>query len=224
MAVVVRDDGCINGSELYIDASFSESGAVSTVETMIAGQVGGNTERGFSLAEAALNETGPGGCNEGYLRDDAELHIVGVSDEPEQSPNSWSHYVSLFQGMKRNPDDVVIHAVGGDYPSGCGDNAPYTGFYEATVATGGQFLSICASDWASHLAALAEASAGLMDSFALTTDPVPETITVRVDGVTHTMGWSYDQGTNSVVFDPDHIPEGGTSIEITYALRGDCEL
>ncbi len=224
VAFVVRDDGCINGSELFIDGTFSESGAVTTVGAMIEGQAGSLTERGFSLAEVALAETGAGGCNEGFLRDDAELHIVGVSDEPEQSVNSWSHYVSLFQGMKRNPDDVVIHAVGGDYPSGCADNAPYTGFYEATVATGGQFLSICASDWASHLAALAEASAGLMNSFALTTDPVPETISVNVDGVTRTLGWSYEDSINSVIFDSDYVPEGGASIEIVYALRGDCEM
>ena len=224
VAFVVRDDGCINGSELYIDSTFSESGAVSTVETMIGANEGGNTERGFMLAEAALNETGPGGCNEGFLRDGAELHIVGVSDEPEQSINTWSHYVTLFQSYKRNPDDVVIHAVGGDYPSGCGDNQPYTGFYEASVATGGQFLSICASDWASHLSALAEASSALLDSFALTTQPVQETITVRVDGVTRTLGWGYDEPTNSVEFDSDHIPDGGASVEIAYALMGDCEM
>ena len=224
VAFVVRDDGCINGSDLFIDSTFSESGAVNTVSAMIEAQAGSNTERGFTLAEAALSETGPGGCNEGFLREDAELHIVGVSDEPEQSGSSWSYYVSLFQSYKRNADDVVVHAVGGDYPSGCGDNDPYFGFYEATVATGGQFLSICASDWASHLAALAEASAALLDAFALTTDPVPETIQVRVDGVTHTLGWSYDEASNSVKFDSDHIPEGGATIEIDYALRGDCEM
>jgi hypothetical protein len=224
VAVVVQDDGCIAGSERYIDNTFSEAGAVNTVEAMINGHAGNDTERGFTLAEMALHETGPGGCNEGFLRDDAELHIVGVSDEPEQSLNSWSYYVSLFQGMKRDPDDVVIHAVGGDFPAGCGDNQAYTGFYEATVATGGQFLSICASDWASHLSALAEASAGVLDSFALSTDPVPETITVRVDGVTHTMGWSYDEANNSVKFDRDHVPEGGATVEIAYALRGDCEM
>jgi hypothetical protein len=224
VAFVVRDDGCINGSDLFIDGTFSESGAVATVSAMIEAPAGGNTERGFTLAEAALAEAGPGGCNEGFLREDAELHIVGVSDEPEQSANPWSTYVTLFQGYKRNPDDVVIHAVGGDYPSGCGDNQAYTGFYEATVATGGQFLSICASDWASHLAALAEASSALLDSFALTTDPVPETIRVRVDGVTHTLGWSYDEASNSVKFDSDHIPEGGATVEIDYTLRGDCEM
>ncbi len=224
VAFVVRDDGCINGSELWIDGTFTESAAVATVEAMISPNEGSFTEMGFTLAENALAETGPGGCNEGFLRDNAELHIVGVSDEPEQSVNSWSHYVSLFQSYKYNPDDVVVHAVGGDYPGGCGGNQAYTGFYEATVATGGQFLSICATDWASHLSALAEASSALLDSFTLTTEPVPETITVRVDGVTHTLGWSYDADINSVIFDTDHIPEGGATVEIAYALKGDCEM
>ncbi len=68
-----------------------------------------------------------------------------VSDEPEQSVNPYTYYVSLFQGMKADPDDVVIHAVAGDYPGGCGSASAGTGYYEATVATGGVFLSICAS-------------------------------------------------------------------------------
>ena len=46
----------------------------------------------------------------------------------------------LFQGLKTNPDDVVFHAIGGDYPSGCGGNDAYTGMYEASVATGGLFF------------------------------------------------------------------------------------
>ncbi len=223
VAFVVRDDGCVNGSNLWIDNTFSETGAVNAVSDMLEAPAGSHTEMGFTLLEHALAETGSGGCNEGFLREGAKLNVVGVSDEPEQSANSWSYYVTHFQSYVAAADDLVVHAVGGDYPSGCGGNDPYIGFYEATVATGGQFLSICASDWASHLAALAEASAAILDSFALTAEPVPETIEVHVDGVTATLGWSYDEAENQVVFDPDYVPEGGATIEISYALRGDCE-
>ncbi len=225
VAVTQADDGCINGSDIWIDNTFTESEAEATVETMVnlGGTYASNTERAFMLLEACLSEIGSGGCNEGLVRDSAKLNLVGVSDEPEQSVNSWSYYLTLFQSYKDDPDDVTIHAVGGDYPSGCSGASAYTGMYEATVATGGQFLSICASDWASHLTSLAEAAAATLDTFQLTADAVPETIVVRIDGVTSTLGWEYDAGQNAVIFETDYIPEGGSTIEVEYALMGDCD-
>jgi hypothetical protein len=225
VAATVNTDGCIVGSDLWIDNSFTESEAVDTINTMVnlGGSYSANTERAFMLLEPCLAETSSGGCNEGLVREDGKLNLIGVSDEPEQSVNPWSYYVTLFQSYKDDPDDVVFHAVGGDYPSGCGSAAAYTGAYEATVATGGIFLSICATDWSSHLTALAEASAETLDTFQLTADPVPETIEVRVDGVTSVLGWSYDTGQNAIVFETDYIPEGGSTIEVEYALMGDCE-
>jgi len=230
IAVVVEDDGCVLGSDAYIDSSFSESDAQRTFETMAdinltLGSYGANTERGFSLAEAGLKSSniGPGGCNDGLYRDDAFLSLVHVSDEPEQSINPYSYYVSLFQSMKGDPDDVVINSVAGDYPSGCGTAMAGDGYYQATVATGGLLLSICATDWGAHLERLPEGSVSIKDSFELTQQPVPQTITVEIDGIKINSGWEYDPGINSVVFERDHIPAGGSEIEVAYHLMPDCE-
>ena len=84
-------------------------------------------------------------------------------------------------------------------------------------------ISICATDFGAHLETLAEGSAADLSSFTLTDSPVEETIVVRVDGVTKTQGWEYDQSENQVEFEADYIPEGGSTIEIEYALFGDCE-
>jgi hypothetical protein len=227
VAATVNDNGCIVGSEKFIDDSFSPSQSVATITTMIdlGGSYASNTERAFMLFESFLAEStrSGGGCNPGTIREDAKLALIGVSDEVEQSVNSYTYYVSLFQSLKDNPDDVIFHAIGGDYPSGCASAEPYRGFYEATVATGGLFLSLCATDWGAHLEALAEGSAANLTSFALTDYPVPSTIAVRVDGVTTTTGWSYDAGTNAIEFDFDYVPEGGSTVEISYALYGDCD-
>lgn len=225
VAATVEDSGCINGSDLFIDNTFSASDASDTITTMInlGGSYGSNTERGFMLLEANLAETSSGGCNEGLVREDASLNLVMVSDEPEQSVNNYSYYVSLFQSLKDNPDDVVIHAIGGDYPGGCGSASAYTGAYEATVATGGLFLSICATDWGSHLEELAEGSATDLSSFELTDWPVEETIVVKIDGVTTTIGWEYNPTDNAIDFDEGYVPEGGSTIEVEYALFGDCD-
>lgn len=229
-AVVVGDDGCVAGPDPYIDGTFTESAAVDAFRTMADQDLslkpyGSNTERGFMIAEAALasKNIGAGGCNSEFYRSDAFLSIVHVSDEPEQSVNSWSYYVSLFQSLKADPEDVIINAVAGDYPSGCGSASPGTGYYEGTVATGGLFLSICATDWAKNLEDLATESVAINDSFELTRQPVPQTIEVKLDGIRVNVGWEYDISSNSVVFDNDFIPAGGSTVEIYYDVLPNCE-
>jgi hypothetical protein len=226
--VVVGDVGCIAGSDPYIDASFSESRALDAFSTMadidrVLVPYGRNEERGFMQAEAALGKVGAGECNSEFYRDDAFLSIVHVSDEPEQSVNTWSFYVGLFQSLKADPEDVKVNAVAGDYPTGCGSASAGTGYYEASVATGGLFLSICATDWAEKLENLATESVSINDSFELSLQPVPQTIEVVVDGVRSPTGWEYEVSSNSVVFDTDFIPAGGSTIEISYQVLPDCE-
>jgi len=239
VAAVVGDSGCVYGPDLYIDNSFNATQAESAIATMIDCYsqsncnvnvpYAGNTERAFALLEGFLDEAvdmngnpDPSGCNYGVVRKNAKLALVGVSDEPEQSPNNYSWYISLFQSLKSNPDDVVIHAIGGDYPSGCGSNSAYTGMYEASVATGGLFLSICATDWGTHLEALAEGSAQDLTSFELTEWPVPSTIEVFVNGIQTNLGWEYNATDNAIDFEEFYVPEGGDTIQIDYALYGDC--
>ena len=224
VAAVVNDDGCIVGDP-YIDNTYSAAEAEDAITEMIAlgSSYGSNTEREFMLLEAALDEMGSGGCNEDFMREDAKLNLVGVSDEIEQSVNPWSSYVAAFQALKEDPDDVVFHAIGGDVPGGCGSAEPFSGFYEAVVATGGTFLSICATDWGAHLKSLAEGSAAVLDTFTLTETPVEDTIEVYVDGVRTSNGWVYIESSNSVIFADGYVPEGGSTIEIDYALLGVCD-
>ncbi len=227
VAASVDDSGCIRGSDVYIDNTFSASDAIDVFDTManIYGSYGSLTEKGLALAEATLapGNVGSGGCNEGFYREDAFLSMVGVSDEPDQSASPYTYYVSLFQGLKDNPDEFVYNAVAGDYPSGCGSADAGTGYYESTVATGGLFLSICATDWASHLEVLAVGSVAQKSAFGLTQTPVPETIEVDIDGIDTAVGWEYDETANAVQFETEHIPAGGSTIEIHYQLAPPCD-
>ena len=92
------------------------------------------------------------------------------------------------------------------------------------MATGGLFLSICATDFGAHLESIAEGSVSENRVFELTLEPVPETIDVRIDGVSTSAGWVYQSSGNYVEFDEDHIPEPGTSLDIEYVLAANCEM
>ena len=126
LATVVEDDGCVvvpSGQPAFIDASQSRSQQLDNASWMICagdsssgcGSGARNSERAFMLLEAALRgeNTDAGGCNQGLVREDADLVLVGISDEPEQSVNPYTYYVVLFQSMKSSSSQLVMHAVGG---------------------------------------------------------------------------------------------------------------
>jgi len=208
-AVIVADDGCVAGSQLYVDASFGPAEAVFAITEQINGSFGSNTERGLTLLQAAYDEGVPGGCNHGLLRRVAGHHMVGITDEPEQSVNAWSTYVA-------NMDFPTVHAVAGDYPTGCGSAAAGTGWWEASQGTGGLFLSIC-NAWDANLEALAIeiAESALQSEFPIPGPAIPASIAVTVDGAV-SADWVYLPAIRAVVFLPGSVPGDGSVVRISF--------
>lgn len=218
--VVNDDNGCSTSGTLKSTTTDYEGKF-----TTAASQGGGIwTEAGLTVTAAAVEKTDSGDCNENFLRTDALLHIVMVSDEPEQSLNSWSSYVSQVQAKKGDASLVKFSAIAGDYPSGCsssGNSAEYgRGYYEAVADTGGLFLSIC-SNWATNVSALADASI-TETTFALSHTPDASTIVVEVNGAVE-RHWTYDSASNAVVLDDGSAAEGGDTIAITYSALASCD-
>ncbi len=188
----------------------------------VAGTLGSGNEMPTEMSYQSGQSGGDSGPGSDFLRDDAFLAYIYVSDEPDSSPDTWANYLAYAQSIKSDSDMFIAHAISGDWPSGCGSASATNNVYELSVATGGLYLSVCATDWASHLKALVDSSTLDLSSFELSDFPVPTTIVVTVDGVVQTSGWSYDSVDNSVNFDDDHIPAGGSTIEVQYALYGNC--
>jgi hypothetical protein len=177
---------------------------------------------GARAAEAAAYA---GGCNYGFMRPGAAFHLVVVSDEPEQSSwisgENWNTLVTRMQTAKGDPGMVKVSAIAGDYPGGCGSADAGDGYYQATQATHGEFISIC-SDWAdaSTLEGLASASI-IQNSFELLQTPIPETISVYVNS-TEVTGWTYTPSTNTVFIDSVD-PGEGDLVEISYGGAASCD-
>lgn len=231
VAAVAGDDGCIVGADPYIDTSFSASQAEKAFLAMAdldktLSPYGNNEERGFTVVEAALGARTerPPECNRSFYREEADLALVFTSDESEQSLLPWEHYVLAFQSLKADPRDVRVHAIAGDYPSGCGIAAAGSGFYEATVATEGLFVSICNPVGGEQMRELARASVPTdPTAFRPSATPVIPTLEVRVDGVPMLTGWAYDVSRGSIVFERGFLPPRGSTIEVEYDAMPDCE-
>ncbi|MCB9781022.1 MAG: choice-of-anchor D domain-containing protein [Alphaproteobacteria bacterium] len=217
VVVVNDDDGCYNSGILTRRTSGYQTQFSNSVSR------GGGTYTEALLLPAAngVEKTDPGECNHGFLREGAMLHIIVVSDEPNQTPLAWSNYVDQIIAKKGSAANVRISAIAG--PTGTSSCAqPGTGYAEAVDATGGVFLNIC-NNWATsaNLALLAEASV-FQDTYELSRDPVVETIEVSVNGTRRELGWSYDGSTNAVVFS-GNVPGEADVVEVSYAAYASCD-
>jgi hypothetical protein len=221
IAAVMADDGCVTSAPPFIHRKMSSSVRQDTFDEMLAAEAGELAEAGFTLLQNALAE-GITGCNAGLLREDATLALVTVSDEEEQSKLDWSSYVASFQAIKDDPDDVTMHAIAGDVPNGCDENAPGFGHADAVEETGGVFISICDNNFGPELQFLAEGTVDPYDHFQLTEQPIEDTIEVRVDEELVEEGWYYDPDTNEIVFYESYAPAHGTPITVDYVAQGDC--
>ena len=213
------DDGCTNSGVL----TSAVSGYQSTFATAVQSGGGSLTEKLLSVAANAIERAAVGSCNNGFLRSEAMLHIILVSDEPEQSSSSWSDLVTRIQNAKASSGGTAgnVRVSGIVDLSGCESGA--NGYTNAASATGGVQLDLC-GDWASaaNLALLAETSVA-QDSFELSRLPVPNTIEVTHNGSLRSESdWTYDSAQNAVVF-ATGIPEGGDTVEIDYFGAASCD-
>ncbi len=217
VALLVAEDGVVVGEIPYVDEGFTAEEAVDALLGMMAGALDYDNDYLFNTLSAGLVE------NRGWLLGEepwasSRLNLLAVSNDLEQSA---MNYVSFLQSCGELSDDLVMHAVGGPYPEGCEHADPYAGVYEATVETGGVFLSFCEEDWSGHLETLALASlGGGQATFVLSAAPVVSSLAVSVDGAAVAAGWTYSEALGAVVF--ERALAVGTRVSVGYERAGDC--
>lgn len=232
LSVVVEDTGCLVGGQGPIHKGLSAEQQLERFETQSCTTpqgtadcmgIGRYLKSAFTLASNATSpeNTAAGGCNQNVCRDDAELHIISLSRNAEQSLDSTAVHLARLQALREDPSDVVLHGLGGPPPSGCQDADYYDRYHQATELSGGVFRDICDVDMETHVEAFASAVVPSLGAVDLDAHPIPETVEVRVDGVV-VEGWSLDLLDNTLRFDSEPAP--GSEIEIRYASApAECE-
>lgn len=164
------------------------------------------------------------GANAGFLRADANLGVVVVSDAGDQSPNPVSYYLSRLVGVKgaRGATALTFSVVGpfGSETSTCLFDSSHdpSRFEPLLQATGGASANICAPDWVATLESVGRKALGLHSRFTLTQSPDlsnGQQLEVRVDGVVVT-GWTWDGATNSISFPMGSAPMAGQTVTVGY--------
>ncbi len=169
-----------------------------------------------------------GGRNRAFLREDAALEIVIVSDEEDSSPGDLNFYINFFRSIKGiyNSDMMHVHAIVGDVPGGCqtdaGSAVAGRRYVDVATATGGQVISICDANFSAGLASIGAIAFGLRRQFFLARTPEPATIAVTVAGTSCPASaganWSYDPSSNAVIFQEGGacMPQAGQEVVINY--------
>lgn len=206
-----------------------------------------NVERGFhgaanaqgldasllALSQAKLTTT-----NSGFLRDEAHLAIIYLSDaDDNDSAATTDDVVNFLEALKPDKFDVLARTYKNNYtisavvaPSfpdagctalyGAGTYERGTKFIQLANATNGSVASICEASFAAGLTTLSQRIAEAITEIPLAREPEVSTIHIQFNGVTvpqdATNGWTYESAGQKIVFHGNAIPTDNTSISINY--------
>jgi hypothetical protein len=191
------------------------------------GTDGSGTEQGLATAVKALTPPLSVGDNAGFVRPDANLAVVVISDAADQSTQPVSYYQNLLYNVKGfNRLSMFTFSNIGPYlatpPTNCAyDDTSGLARYEAIVtATNGVRDEICTSSWSATLQGLGRTAFGFRTTFYLTSTPDltnGHDILVRVAGVlVSSTLWTWDPAANAIVFQTNAAPQPGQSLDVTY--------
>lgn len=170
---------------------------------------------------AALTDPVVNTSNAGFLRDDARLALLAVSDTDDDvdlaTPPPVSYLVDTLRKVKHGALDLVSFSAIVPLTACSTIEAVGTRYQEIARQLHGQVFDICRLD---SMGAMLESAVGNLmqplSSFPLSAHPRdPAAIEVTVDGVM-VSNWSYDAVANRIVFPSSAIPPPGSHITAKY--------
>jgi hypothetical protein len=220
----------VNGT--YITPSTDDGDALFQ-ELVSVGTCGSGYEMGLESAYLALTEPNLSGPNEGFLRDDAYLSVIFVTDEQDSSPLTVNGYINAFRDVKgqRNRDVFNASALAVTDIDECSTQQVNSGakegsrYVDVAEQTDGVLGSICSDDFGDIVTELSLASSRLTDTFYLSHLPDPETLVVAVDGEDidcESGDWRYERGEKNgedvgmIVFERAKMPPPQSRISVGY--------
>jgi hypothetical protein len=171
--------GRLQGSPKVITPAIQDPQAAFAANVQIP-ETPSRSERGLDAVYLALSEDLLAGDNSGFLRANASLFVIVVSDEDDHSIGSthfYSRWLEHFKGAG-NENMVSFSAIVGQAPDGCAGAEAGLRYLQVQGDTAGLFQSICSQDYGQVVEELGINAAGLRRKFYLSELPQPETLRV----------------------------------------------
>jgi hypothetical protein len=156
-----------------------------------------------------------------WMRSDAALLIIFVSDEDDQSSimGTVNEFVTWYLSRRFGNVFLASIVMQESGVSLCSDISPSSSvgerYMEATNLLFGTVVDICSEDWT---AGVTDAASQIepYESLELTHIPIEETIHVFVGGGLY-WDWTYDDQNNTINFTV--TPPGGQLVEVGYVIK-----
>ncbi|MCB9662712.1 MAG: hypothetical protein H6732_01270 [Alphaproteobacteria bacterium] len=235
VATADPDANCASFAGPYISNTTADPVAEFNTQATMSRPCG--TEAAFAASRASLTSAE----GQAFLRQDASLAVIGVSDEEEQStlfsPQQYAQWLTNLKGG--DPTRVSFNGlvgpqsgniIAGGCPVSSGSDAdPAPRYHNAIRLTGGVWGNLCDFDVGPFLQQTSFVAAGLEFRFPLANIPStanPNDYTVTVDGVEVPWdgfdGWTYDSSDNAIEFHGTSLPNPGAEIVVVYPYDAVC--
>lgn len=225
MAITTTDTYRSNAGKVYKDSmdrltsaklkENKEQFMADFAELVKVGVNGSGYEKGLYASKAFASKYGSS-----WMRSDAYLTVVYMSDEADQSRNPVEYYLDSLKSWKANDGLIKAYSIVDlvPYEQRGGITRGHERYKAMSDATGGKITSI-KQDFYDTLLDMGEEIANLSEQFPLSIVPYnAATIKVFVNGIAAS-GWSYDAASNSIKFAADSIPGPDSEIEVQYSIE-----
>lgn len=202
---------------------------------VVVGSFGDPSAKALDAIQLALSSGLLATTNTGFLRSEAHLAVVILSDADDNDSTATVDGTKIFlNSLKPDVFDVINRTYKPNYtvsavvvdtsnPLNAACPMPFEDgikFKNLAAATDGSITSICEADFSSGLVNISKRIAEAITQIPLARTPVVSTIVVRFNGVAQTQdstnGWTYESTGNKIVFHGTGIPVDNTSISVDY--------
>ena len=184
--------------------------------------------------ELALSEPLLSTHNAGFLRSDARLSVVLVSDAADHGATPFSFYSGFLARLKGAsqysvsgmlPTQPTSAGSGCDYDESTAGQSPTA--RSLVASTGGALEEICNPDWPAAMSRIGAVAFGsafrsrfpLSDLPDLSSAPITVTIDAVAIPAVSPVGdvrWTYNSAANAIDFEPSAVPEPGSTLRVSY--------
>ncbi len=197
------------------------------------GGQGANAERGLLAMKTALTKEKNKGRSAQFLRDQALLVVVFVTDDKDFSTGTVDDYKNFLNTLKgqntQNQQKWIVNYIGvidlqdpecttyGSY-SALGED-----YLELANSSGGVVESICSTDFTSYIDQINVRLKSVLSRYHLDSQPILDSLTVYINGVLiredNVNGWSYDEEKNIITLNGSAKPNPNDDVEIKYEIK-----
>jgi hypothetical protein len=224
------DGGQFRGSPTVLTSGTPDL-ANALSQRIVQGEAGKDLERGLESLQTVLSPAYLTTDGVGFLRDDALLAVIALSDEEDSSSGTAASYAAFLEKLKPAGKDGrkswIFNFIGVlDDSSQCRTfndySSPGLKFMQLADISGGNKESICTSNLASAVTNIKARIVQILTDFYLAEPPLLSSIIVMVNGVlvpqSTTNGWTYiEDGTKYMIrFTGASVPPADADIRIDY--------